>query len=254
MALLSVEGPKLRRTILWVALIGAVITIVLVIGAKLISTLIAGASPAPTTGSLNLSVANDANADGSIDPLDPTEHPVGAAEIKLTSANGASPLLMTTDSSGFATQGRLEQGAYTIEVSVGGKQVSVAPATLTVVASKTTVAALALNAAGQKLGAVSGAVWADEDADGKISAPDTRVEGAAMTLVADGGAQQTSASDANGDYLFEPAAPGTYVVRLSVPADQQKRFLLPSAVSQATVVRSNLDRQTVDFLLPTTLQ
>jgi hypothetical protein len=67
MALVSIESAKLRRTLLWFALVGVAVAIVLFFGGSLIGTLV-GRSPVvtSTTGTLSLTVGNDADADVSI--------------------------------------------------------------------------------------------------------------------------------------------------------------------------------------------
>src|SRR2546425_12638138 len=90
---------NLRRTILWVALAGVALAIVLFFAGSLVGTLVRRPASGPATGSVVVAVANDANADGSINANDPREHPL-AAELTLTSSSGAA-LSLASDATGF---------------------------------------------------------------------------------------------------------------------------------------------------------
>jgi len=248
MALASIENAKLRRTLLWFALVGVAVTIVLFFGGSLIGTLV-GRSPAvtPTTGTLSLTVGNDADADGSIDPLSADEHPIADAEVVLASAGHT--IEFETDEAGFVQATQLALGAYSVAAYVGGEQVSVVPASVTVAAGEQEVQ-LALNAAGKDLGAVFGYAFADSDANGAISPADAPIVGATATLT--GGSaedQSTAVTDEAGRYEFSRLVPGQYAVRVAVPDHAAGRFSERAALTTVLTVRSSIDRRRADVLL-----
>lgn len=246
MALASIENAKLKRTLLWFALAGVAIAILLFFGGSLIGTLV-GRKPvvAETVGTLALIASNDADADGVIDPLSADEHPVAAAEITLAGANLTQEL--ETDEAGFAEAIQLPIGTYAVSAFVGGEQVSVEPTSISVAPDERDVQ-LALNTAGKQLGGVYGFAYEDSDGNGSIDATDVPVAGATASL--SGGAEErTTTTDDKGRYEFGGLEPGQYAVRIGVPTDELERFSEPAALTTVLEVRSNIDRRRADVLL-----
>ena len=241
MALVSVEGAKLRRTLLWFALIGVAVAIVLFFGGTLVGTFLKDSDDQLNIGKLEISVQNDADADGTIDPLDPSEHPVGGIDLTITRANNRAETF-TTDQAGHATAPNLVAGTYQIGAFVGEKAVAGNISTFEITSGKTTKLELLVNAAGQTLSKISGSIRGDTNTDGKISTDDQPLESIKAQLFSDGTSVAETSTGGNGNYSFEQLMPGVYSVRAE-NAEQ-------SVLSQVIEIRSQLDiRDNVDFLI-----
>jgi uncharacterized repeat protein (TIGR01451 family)/fimbrial isopeptide formation D2 family protein len=171
----------------------------------------------------------DANADGI---QDQGEAPVPGVTVTLLDADGNELATTTTDTDGAYLFDGLVPGDYLVRFTAPDGYV-ISPTNIgsdTAVDSDGITTAVTLDAGEHdptidlglyRPASLGDFVWLDMDADGIQDQGEAPVPGVTVTLLdADGNELDTTTTDADGAYLFDGLAPGTYTVTFSdLPAD-----------------------------------
>jgi len=154
--------------------------------------------------------------------------------IQLLNAEGEVIAQTTTDANGEYKFDELAPGTYSVREFTpegyfdGGEQVGTGSSTNNgIVGGNDLLSQIEINS-GEKLisydfcellpGGISGIVHADTDGDCEIDPEETRLEGVVVQLLnSEGEVIAETTTDANGEYVFDNLAPGTYAVRELTP-------------------------------------
>lgn len=216
---------------------------------------------ARTTADIGDFVFHDLDADGTFDSGEPA---LSGVEVTLTGGNLAAPLTDITDGSGNYLFADLDPGSYTVTVTT-----ATVPAGYLVTAGNDTRSTtlvsdsddLSLDFGYATTASIGDYVWDDLNGDGLqndglasvvgIESVDVTISGTSAGASHAGGFTQQT--DADGGYLFDNLAPGTYEVSIALTgviagaANTGPGVVSPTAVTQTISVASDQDVDTTDF-------
>ena len=188
---------------------------------------------------LTVSVFKDTQSDGQKGVYEEMLSGVGVSLVRLEDGADAQRMTLTTGADGLAVFEGVSPGEYVLEYQMpdawrATKQVD--PQTTSYPVSCVPQSTLATGRSepftlsmGEKdaqlyigamlSGSISGEVYYDDDADASRDEGEAGVNAALVELLnAQGGVQETTATDENGAYAFEGLAPGRYTVRFTAQA------------------------------------
>jgi hypothetical protein len=205
-------------------------------------TLIINDTPPPPTGSISGEKFNDLNGNGTKDTGD-----IGVQGVTINldkDANGTIDATTTTDANGNYSFSNLASGTYVVTESVptGWMQTTSNPSNIIITNAETVTE---VNFGDFKLVAISGEKFNDVNGNGVKDAGDNGIAGVTIDLDkgADGSVDQTTTTDANGNYGFTGVGPGTYRIREETPTGTVQTTTDPTDI----VTSSGTDLSGVDF-------
>lgn len=207
-------------------------------------------------GSIGDKVWLDSDLDG---VQDSGEGGLGCVTVRLYTSSGTYLTSTTTNSSGYYLFSSLPAGNYLVVVS--GVSSSLSP-TYDLDGISTAGKALVTLSGGQNrvdvdfgygpVCSVGDRVWLDADGDGCQDSSEAGISGVTVKLLnSSGSVIATTTTDANGKYLFDNLAPGSYSVTVSgIPSGYTQTYDLDGTSSRdkaAFTLSSGDDRRDVDF-------
>lgn len=216
---------------------------------------------ARTTADIGDFVFHDLDGDGSFDAGEPA---LSGVEVTLTGGNLAVPITDTTDGSGNYLFADLDPGSYTVTVDT-----ATVPTGYLVTAGNDTRSTtlvsdsddLTLDFGYATTASIGDYVWDDLNGDGLqndgptavvgIESVDVTITGTSTGSSHTGGSTQQT--DADGGYLFDNLAPGTYDVSIALTGviagavNSGPGTVTPTTVVQTITVASDQDLDTIDF-------
>ena len=184
------------------------------------------------SGSISGEVYYDDDADATHDA---SENGVNMALVELLNAQGeVQETAMTDETGAYAFEG-LAPGRYSVRFTAhtgcgfsatersmvrSGVQESDSNVSTTRTITIASGSSVTTASAGVvRLGAVSGSIWVDSNADGVMDAGESVLAGVEVALMNGSGRNilETAASDAEGRFSFDAVRPGSYMLRVSAP-------------------------------------
>lgn len=163
-------------------------------------------------GSLTGAVFEDMDGNGA---LDSTEPGIGGVLVQLFAVGGTTPLqtTLTAGNGAFVFAGLAPQTYEVRQTTPAGFYSASAVFTVTIKPGSAATA----NFANQRVGAISGRVYHDENGNGIADPVELGIGGVAVTLSESGGLPVTTTTSGDGSFVFSGLVPGEYTVTESDP-------------------------------------
>lgn len=247
MALPVPERSRLRRLMLWFALIGVSLGLIAYFFGDDVVTFIATLSNPPEEEPATLSVNAfwDNDGDEELDLLDGSEHGVGGARLTLS---GPETIEELTNSVGGAIISDITPGTYAISAVLEGQALEVTPNTVTLVSGQQGEALLGLSSQGLEVAAIRGGLFEDVNFNGVHDSGEPGIPDVVVTLRQDLAILEQLETGPDGTFVFEDLAVGSYDVRLQPTLEQNKLFAFVGERQVGVKIRSGADIQEVFFL------
>jgi fimbrial isopeptide formation D2 family protein/uncharacterized repeat protein (TIGR01451 family) len=184
--------------------------------------------PPPAGGAISGVVWNDQDRDG---VRDPDEAGIGGVTVTVSRDTPSGPAIIevVTNPDGSWSLVNISPADYTVEIDLDTIPTGLTPTTPSAVSLTLSSASSALVehgvgpvAEGGSLSSIGSTVWVDADRNGVVDPDEEGLSGVRVQLVdASGAVVAQLITDADGGYLFDNVASGTYTVRLdatTIPA------------------------------------